>query len=185
MQKWIRNHHRQILKKDQQYKESVKQVILLKDHYQERQEVKDHIEALLRILSIQFEDEREDEDFDSGIKIILHSNVIQDILKSRTYSLSERLIAVIKSMESDPQDNNSSSKEDPLSVTKEERHKLLEDLLQQTSLTKEPLVFSLPVRSTSTCWNSILTKQQKDNLIPIAKCGDCSCYHEFPKCDKC
>ena len=58
--------------------------LLLKDHYQEKQEVKDHIEALLRIVSIQFEDEREDKNFDSGIRIILHSSAIQDILKSRT-----------------------------------------------------------------------------------------------------
>ena len=91
----------------------------------------------------------------------------------------------MKSLESNPQDNSSSTKEDPLPVTKEERYKLLEDLLQQTNLTEEPLVFSLPVKSNSTCWNIILTKQQKDNLIFIAKCGDCSCYHEFPKCDKC
>ena len=165
----------------------MRQVILLKDHYQKKHEVKDHIEALLRILFIQFEDEREDKDFDSGIRIILHSSAIQNILKLRTYSLSERLIAVMKSMESNQQDNSSSTKEalqnqNPLPVIKEERYKLLED---QISLTDEPLVFSLPVKSTSTCWNSILTKQQKDNLILMAKCGDCSCYHEFPKCDKC
>ena len=184
VQKWIRNHHRQRLKKDPLYKELVKQVILLKDHYKEKQEVKDHIAALLRILSIQFEDEREDKDFDSGIRIILHSNAIQDILKLRTYSLSERLLAVMKSMEPNTQDSRKKTKEDPLPVTKEETYKPQEDLLQHTSFTEEPLVLSLPVKSTSTCWNSILTKQQKDNLIFIAKCGDCSCYHKFPKCDK-
>ena len=96
VQKWIRNHHRQRFKKNPLYKGMVKQVILLKDHYQEKQKVKDHIEALLR---------------HSGMRIILHSNSIQDILKSRTYSLSERLLAVIKSMEPNPQANSSSTKE--------------------------------------------------------------------------
>ena len=89
MQYWIKNHHRQRLQKDQLYKELVKQVVLLKDHYQEKQEVKDHIEALLRILSIQFEDEREDKDLESGIRIILHS------MLSRTF-LDQELIAYLK-----------------------------------------------------------------------------------------
>ena len=76
----------------------MKQVLLLKDHLHVKQEVKDHIEALLSILSIQFEDGKEDKDFDSGVRIILHANAIQDFLKSRTYKLSERLLQIMKTI---------------------------------------------------------------------------------------
>ena len=46
-------------------------------------------------------------------------------------------------------------------------------------------MLSLPVRASSTCWNNILTKEEKNKLIFIGKCGECKAVHEYPKCDKC
>ena len=64
---------------------------------------------------------------------------------------------------------------------------LIESLLEYTHnyISDEPLVFSLPVRASSTCWNNILTQEEKDKLIFTGRCGECKAVHEYPKCDKC
>ena len=49
----------------------------------------------------------------------------------------------------------------------------------------EQLVLALPVRASSTCWDSILTQEEKDKLIFMGKCGQCKAVHECSKCDKC
>ena len=49
----------------------------------------------------------------------------------------------------------------------------------------EQLVLVLSVRVSSTCWNSILTQEEKDKLVFIGKYGECKAVHEYPKCDKC
>ena len=72
-------------------------------------------------------------------------------------------------------------------LSKQEMVELMETLLDYTykHLSDDPLEFSLSMRASSTCWNSILTKEDVDKLVFTGKCGECKEIHEYPKCDKC
>ena len=74
---------------------------------------------------------------------------------------------------------------DDVPVTEEERMDLLNKLLEDLPISDEPRVFSLPVKPKSTCWNSVLSQQEKKQLLFIAKCGRCDCHHEYPRCEEC
>ena len=77
--------------------------------------------------------------------------------------------------------------DEPLPISKQERMELVENLLESTYsfVSEEPLVFRLPVRNSSTCWNNNLTQEDKNKLVFTSKCGECEVVHEYPKCDKC
>ena len=59
--------------------------------------MENHIQVLLRILAIQFEDGRKDKNFDAGIRIILHLNTIHDILHDKSYNFYKRLQQLTRS----------------------------------------------------------------------------------------
>ena len=65
--------------------------------------------------------------------------------------------------------------------------KLVDGLLDYAynQMSDKQLVLALPVRASSTCWNNILTQEEKDKHVFIGKCGECKATHEYPKCDKC
>ena len=145
--------------------------------------VKEHIQILLRLLATQFENERKDKDFDkdfdSNIRILLHAQAIKNIQQNRTFNIRAHLQRVMKI-----QDPNSTAA-DILPVTEMDMRKLEGKLLEYAELTKQPVTLTLPVRSEETCWNSLLTTDQKEQEIFIGKCGECKTQHEYPKCDKC
>ena len=180
MQTWLEEHHKERLQQDLLYKEVVRQVTLLQAHLQ-KQEVRQHLEVILRILSIQFEDQRKDKDFDTGIRIIIHTNAIQDIFVSKQFK--DRVTQLIFNQLTTSEEDNPTT--DDLPVTEEERMDLLNKLLEDLPLSDEPIVFSLPVKPESTCWNSVLSQQEKEQLLFIAKCGRCDCHHEYPRCEEC
>ena len=180
MQTWLEEHHKEKLQQDLLYKEVVRQVTLLQAHLQKK-EVKKHLEVILRILSIQFEDHRKDKDFDTGIRIIIHTNAIQDIFESRQFK--DRVTQIIFNQLITSEEDNPTT--DDLPVTEEERMDLLNKLLEDLPISEEPIVFSLPVKPESTCWKSVLSQQEKEQLLFIAKCGRCDCHHEYPRCEEC
>ena len=135
----------------------------------------------LRILSIQFEDQRKDKDFDTGIRIIIHTNAIQDIFVSKQFK--DRVTQLIFNQLITSEEDNPTT--DDLPVTEEERIDLLNKLLEDLPISDEPIVFSLPVKPESTCWNSVLSQQEKEQLLFMAKCGRCDCHHEYPRCEGC
>ena len=126
------------------------------------QEVDNHIQILFKILAIQYEDGKEENDFDTGIRIILHVKAIQTILQEKAFNFYDRLQQLMRNPLSTRQEE-----ENLLPVSKQERMELIDNLLDSTynTISDEPLVFSLPVRTSSTCWNNILTKEEKDKLI--------------------
>ena len=145
-------------------------------------EVKDHIQLLLRQLATQFENGREDKDHDSRIRILQHAQVIQKIFQNRAFNLKDHLEKL--KLRIDP--DQSAEPLEPLPVTEKEMRTLEDKLLKHAELTKQPLTLTLPVNSEDTCWNKLLTQEQKDNnVIFIGKCGECNLQHEYPKCDKC
>ena len=146
------------------------------------QEVDNHIQTLFRILAIQYEDEKEERDFDAAIRIILHVKAIQTILQDKVFNLCDKFQQLMRE-----QSTQQKKEENPLPVSKQERMELIEELLDYTynTISDEPLILSLPVRATSTCWNNILTKEEKKKLIFIGKCGECKVVHEYPKCNRC
>ena len=135
----------------------------------------------MRILSIQFEDQKKDKDFDAGIRIIIHTNAIQDIFENRQFKDIVTQI-VFKKLTTSEDDNPTT---DELPVTGEERIELLNKLLMNLPISEEPIVFSLPVKPKSTCWNSVVSQQEKEQLLFIAKCGRCDNHHEYPRCEEC
>ena len=180
MQTWLEEHHKEKLQHDLLYKEVVRQVTLLQAHLQ-KQEVRQHLEVILRILSIQFEDQRKKKDFDTGIRIIIHTNAIQDIFVSKQFK--DRVTQLIFNQLTTNEEDNPTT--DDVPVTEEERMDLLNKLLEDLPISDEPIVFSLPVKPKSTCWSSVLSQQEKEQLLFIAKCGRCDCHHEYPRCEEC
>ena len=144
-----------------------------------KQEVNNHIQILFRILAIQYEDGQTGKDFDAGVRLILHVQRIQSILQEKSFNFYERLNQLMK--------NPNAKEEESLPIPKQERMELVESLLESTHsfVSDEPLVFKLPVRSSSTCWNNHLTQEDKNRLVFTGKCGECEVVHEYPKCDKC
>ena len=179
MQTWLEENHKR-LQQDLLYKEVVRQVTLLQTHLQ-KIEVRLHLEVIMRILSIQFEDQKEDKDFDTGIRIVVHTNAIQDIFENRQFK--DTVIQVMREKLKTREDDNPTT--DELPVTGEERIELLNQLLMNLPISEEPIVFSLPVKSESTCWNSVLSQEEKEQLLFIAKCGRCDNHHEYPRCEEC
>ena len=143
--------------------------------------MRQHLEVILRILSIQFEDQKTDKDFDTGIRIIIHTNAIQDIFENRQFK--DIVTQIIFKQLTTSEENNPTT--DELPVTGEERVDILNKLLENLPISEEPIVFSLPVKPESTCWNSVLSQQEKEQLLFIAKCGRCDNHHEYPRCEEC
>ena len=139
--------------------------------------VKDHIHIVLRLLATQFENERQDKDFDSNIRILLHFQAIKNISQNRTFNLRTHLQRLMM--------RTQKPAAGILPVTEIDMMKLEDKLLKYAELTKQPVILTLPVRSKGTCWNSILTQDQKNQQIFIRKCGECQAQHEHPKCEKC
>ena len=146
MQTWLEEHHKEKLQQDLLYKEVVRQVTLLRAHLQKK-EVRQHLEVILRILSIQFDDQKKDKDFDTGIRIIIHTNAIQDIFESRQFK--DKVTQIIFNQLTTSEEDNPTT--DDLPVTGEERIDLLNKLLEDLLISEEPIVFSLPVKPESTC----------------------------------
>ena len=121
--------------------------------------MKQHLEVILRILSIQFEDQRKDKDFDRGIRIIIHTNAIQDIFDSKQFN--DRVTQLIFNQLTTSEKDNPTT--DDIPITEEERIDLLNKLLEDLPLSDEPIVFSLPVKPESTCWKSVLSQQERNN----------------------
>ena len=144
--------------------------------------MKDHIQLLLRLLATQFENGREDKDYDSRIRILQHAQAIQKIMQNRAFNLKEHLEKL--KLRINPAKDSKVA--ELLPVTDKEMKTLEDKLLKHAELTKQPLTLTLPVHSEDTCWNKLLTQEQKDNnVIFIRKCGECNLQHEYPKCDKC
>ena len=72
-----------------------------------------------------------------------------------------------------------------LPVTEVDMMKLEDKLLEYAETTKQPVTLTLPVNSKETCWNSLLTPDQKKKEVFIGQCGECQALHEHPKCEKC
>ena len=124
MQTLLEEHHKERLQQDLLYKEVVRQVTLLQTHLQKK-EVRQHLEVILRILSIQFEHQKKDKS-GSGIRIIIHTNAIQDIFENIQFKdiVTQTIFKqLINSEETNPTT-------DDLPVTGEERIDLLNKLLE-------------------------------------------------------
>ena len=145
---WIEEHHSQRLKEDPLYKKLVRHVLQLKDHLAVEQEVDNHIQTLFRILAIQYEDGKEEKDFDAAIRIILHVKAIQTILQDKAFNFYDRLQQLMRNPSTKQQ-----KEENFLPVSKQERMELIDNLFDYTynTISDEPLLLSLPVRATSTC----------------------------------
>ena len=139
--------------------------------------VKDHIQIVMRLLGTQFQNERQEKDFDSNIRILLHAQAIKNISHNRTFNLRTHLQTLMMRTQ-----NPAAA---TLSVTEVDMMKLEDELLKYAELTKQPVTLTLPVKSKDTCWNSLLTPDQKKQEIFIGKCGGCEALHEHPKCEKC
>ena len=132
---------------------------------------------MMSLLATQFENERPDKDFDSNIRILLHAQAIKSIAQNRTFNLRAHLQKMMMRAQN-PEAGT-------LPVTEVDMMKLEDKLLEYAEHTKQPVTLTLPVRSKETCWNSILTPDQKKQEIFTGKCGECQVLHEHPKCEKC
>ena len=135
--------------------------------------VEEHIQMVMRLLATQFENEREDKDFDSNIRILQHAQEIKKIFQRRTFDLKAHLQKLMK------------IKTSTLPVTEEEMKDLEDELLYYADQTKQAVTLRLPMKSEESCWNSILPQEMKDKKIFVGKCGECQVQHEFPRCDQC
>ena len=161
----------------------------LKVYTTENKEVENHIQILLRLLAIQSEENRTSQDFDSGIRILLHSQAIQKLIQRWTINPMEQIQHLLKNSgnTNQPEQPNSKAQQaDVLPISAQEMRRLEYDLLKNMVSTKgNPLTFSLPVKSQDTCWNYTLPQDLKNLEIFIGRCGKCNCYHEYPRCDQC
>ena len=138
----------------------------------------------MRLLATQFKNEREDQDCDTKARILQHAQAIHKLLDKKAFNLKDHLEKL--KMKIFPNKEADTSKKNPLPVTEKEMIDLEDRLLRYAERTKKPMTLSLEVNDESTCWNNLLTQEQKDNNVTfIRKCGECSFYHEFPKCDRC
>ena len=64
-------------------------------------------------------------------------------------------------------------KNSTLPVTEDEMRELEDRLLHYADETSQPVTLTLPMRLKETCWNSLLTQEQKDKEVYIEKCGEC------------
>ena len=135
--------------------------------------VEEHIQMVMRLLATQFESERQDKDFDSNIRILQHAKEIRNIFHRRTLDLKTYLKKTMKIQDS------------TLPVTEAEMKELEDMLMQQANETRQTVTLNLPIRLNETCWNSLLTQEQKDKEVFIGKCGECQVTHEYPRCQEC
>ena len=110
----------------------VRQVTLLQTHLQKK-EVRQHLEVILRILSIQFEDQKKNKDFYIGIRIIIHATAIQDIFENRQFK--DIVTQTIFKQLTNSEETNPTT--DDLPVTGEERIDLLNKLLENLPISEE------------------------------------------------
>ena len=141
--------------------------------------VKEHIQILLRLLAIQFENERKDKDFDSNTRLLQQAHAVRTIIQKRTFDLKGHLQRLMRSQ------NPDYPEQEPLPVTEDEMRQLEDKLLQYIEETKQPVTLKLPMHTQETCWNNVLTQDQKNEEVFIGKCGECQAQHEYPKCDQC
>ena len=134
--------------------------------------MEEHIQIVMRLLATQFENERQDRDFDSNIRLIQHAQEIKKIFQ-RTFDLKAQLQKMMK------------IKDSTLPVTEDEMRELEDRLLHYADDTRQSITLTLPMRSKETCWNSLLTQEQKDKEVYIGKCGECQVIHEYPRCHQC
>ena len=127
----------------------------------------------MRLLATQFKIEKQEKDFDSNIRIILQAHAIRDIFQKRTFGLKVHLQKMMKTQDS------------TLPVTETEMMELQDKLLQYADDTRQSVTLTLPIKSKETCWNSLLTQEQKEKEIFVGKCGECQVQHEHPRCDQC
>ena len=138
------------------------------------------MQLLMRLLATQFENEKEDQDCDTKARILLHAKAIHKLLSNKAFSLKDHLEKL--KMKVFP-DSNPAPLKKSLPVSEEEMTNLENRLLRHAEITKQAMTLKLPVHDESTCWNSILNQEQKDNnVIFIRKCGECNYQHEYPKC---
>ena len=109
--------------------------------------VEEHIQMVMRLLATQFENEREDKDFDSNIRILQHAQEIKKIFQRRTFDLKAHLQKLMK------------IKTSTLPVTEEEMKDLEDELLYYADQTKQAVTLRLPMKSEESCWNSILPQE--------------------------
>ena len=81
--------------------------------------VEEHIQMVMRLLATQFENERQDKDFDSNIRLIQHAQEIKKIFQRRTFDLKAHLQKLMK------------TKTSTLPVTEDEMRELEDRLLHQ------------------------------------------------------
>ena len=135
--------------------------------------VEEHIQMVMRLLATQFESEKQDKTFDSKIRILQHAKEIRHIFYKRALDL--------KSPVKKPMKNQKST----LPVTEEEMKGLEDMLIQQVNDNIQSVTLNLPIRPKETCWNSLLTQDQKEEEIFVGKCGECQVTHEYPRCQQC
>ena len=183
VQTWIEANNKQKLETDNLYQDVVTQILKLRE-LTSVEEVKDHIQLLMRLLATQFENEREDQDCDTKVRILQHAQAIHKLLEKKAFNLRDHLEKL--KMKIFPDKEAETSKKNPLPVTEKEMIDLEDRLLRYAECTKQPMTLSLAVHDESTCWNNLLTQEQKNkNITFIRKCGECNFQHEFPKCGRC
>ena len=128
--------------------------------------VEEHIQMVMRLLATQFENERQDKDFDSNVRLIQYAQEISKIFQRRTFDLKAHLQKMMK------------TKTSTLPVTGDEMKKLEDRLLHHADNIRQSVTLRLPIKATETCWNSLLTQEQKDKEVFIGKCGECQVTHE-------
>ena len=190
VQDWIQQNHQERMKEDQVYSELVRQVKELEDKIPTSLEAKTHVETLLRILSVQFERTKDDaanaeQRFELGITKLQHLVAINENLrKTAINGINQEIIKNLFGLHLD--DNSEDfQEEEELPISYNEMMDLIDKLMEELQSPHELIILEIPIKSQDTCWHKCLTKQEKDDLLFVGKCGECSCYHEFPKCDRC
>ena len=125
VQTWIEANHKQRMETDQLYQDVVTQILKLRELTLVK-EVQDHIQLLMRLLAIQFEKEKEYQDFDSKTRSLQHGQAIHKILQDKAFNLKEHLEKLKQ-----PFSNGKSKpmKKEPLPVTEKDMTSLENRLL--------------------------------------------------------
>ena len=125
----------------------------------------------MRLLATQYEGEQQEKTFDSKIRILHQAKKIRYIFHTRTLDSKTFMKKTLKTQR--------------LPVTEEEMEELEDMLIQQVNNTIQSVTLNLPMKSKETCWNSLLTQDQKEEEIFVGKCGECQATHEYPRCQQC